>query len=107
MFTTSATRHVGDGAGRRLGRGPVEARRVPRLPNHAVDAGRVGRAENRAHVVRVLDAVEHDNQRRRRGPGHEVVDAVRRRLAHLGHDALVHAAARRAIERRTVHDLDA
>ena len=53
--------HVRDGAGRRLRRRAVERRRVPRLPDDAVGAGRVDRPQNRADVVRILDAVEHDD----------------------------------------------
>ena len=53
-------------AGRRLRRRAVERRGVPRLPDDAIGAGRIDRPEDRADIVRILDAVEHDDQRRRR-----------------------------------------
>ena len=66
-----------DGARRRLGDGAVERRGVPRLPDDAVRAGGIDGAQNRADVVRILDAVEHDDQRRlRRRGGDELLDAV-------------------------------
>ncbi len=36
-------------------------------------ASRIHRAQDRPDVVRILDAVEHDDQRRRRGATHQVV----------------------------------
>ena len=64
MFTTSAIGHVVDRAGRRLRRGPVERRRAARLADHAGRAARIDRAKNRADVLRILDFVEDDDQRR-------------------------------------------
>ena len=78
MFTTVGDPHVRDRAGRRLRRRAVERRRVTRLPDDAVRAGRVDRPQNRADVVRILDAVEHDDQRRR---GRGRVDELARRCS--------------------------
>ena len=54
----------------------VDRRGAPRLPNHAVDARRVGDAQDRAEVVRVLDAVEHDDERRAVRRPHQIGDVV-------------------------------
>ena len=60
--------HVVDRAGRRLGRRAVERRGMPRLPHHAIGARRIHRSENRADVLRILDAVEHHEQARALAP---------------------------------------
>ena len=59
MFTTSAILTWATLQPRPSPR-PIQARRMPRLPHHPVDAGRVGRPQDGADVVRVLDAVEHE-----------------------------------------------
>ena len=88
-------RHMMHRAGRRLGRRAVERRRAPRLPHHARRAGRIDRPQDRADVLRILDAVEHDDQRRiaarRRARSASVASGS---AAHVGDDALVHAVAR-------------
>ena len=66
MFTSVAIAHVRHRPGRRLRGNTVERRGMTRLPHDAVRAGRVDRPQDRAHVVRIFDAVEHDDQRRRR-----------------------------------------
>jgi hypothetical protein len=77
---------------------------VSRLPDHAVHAGRIGRPENRADVMRILDAIEHHDERRpRRCRRDDLLDAVLLRRLELGDDSLVHAATRRPIERLCVH----
>ena len=69
---------------------------MPRLPDDAIAAGGIDRAQDRSDVVRILDAVEHDDERRPRRADHQILDAeVRRGILHVGDDALVHAAARR------------
>ena len=55
-------------------------------------------SQDRADVVRVLDAVEHDEQRRTVGVLHEVADAVVPRGAHFGDHALMHAVATAPVE---------
>ena len=89
-----------DRARRRLRRRAAERRRMPRLPHHAVRPRRVGRPQNRAEVVRILDPIEHDDQRRAFRLHDEIFDAEAGGVAHLGRNALVHAAARRALELR-------
>ena len=66
MFTSVAIAHVRHRAGRRLRRNAVERRGVPRLPHDTVRARRIDRPQDRPDVVRILDAVEHDDERRRR-----------------------------------------
>ena len=76
MFTTCAILTCAHRAGRRLGRGAAERRRPPALHHDAVDAGGVGRPQDRAEVVRILDAVEHDDQRGPPRAAHQILDAV-------------------------------
>ena len=66
MFTSVAIRTCATAPGRRLGGDAVERRGVARLPHDAVRAGGIDGPQDRADVVRILDAVEHDDQRRRR-----------------------------------------
>ena len=68
------------------------------LAHDAVGARGVDASQDRADVVRILDAVEHDDERRPGRPGHEIGDADRCGFRQVRGDALVHAAARRAIE---------
>ena len=87
--------HVRHRAGRRLRRRAVERRRVPRLPHDAVGAGRIDGPQDRADVVRILDAVEHDDQRRAGRRLDQIRDVVRVARPRTSRDhALVHAAAR-------------
>ena len=70
---------------------------MPRLPHDAVGAGRVDRPQNRADVVRILDAVEHDDERRARRAGDQILDARRARaLRDVGDDALMRRRRRAA-----------
>ena len=67
MLTTVAIAHVRDARRRTpCAATPSSARGMARLPHDAVRAGRVDGPQDRADVVRILDAVEHDEQRRRR-----------------------------------------
>jgi hypothetical protein len=57
--------------------------------------------------VRILDAVEDDDQRRvRRRTFHQVAQAVVEWIVDIGDDALVHASASRAIDRGGINALD-
>ena len=104
MFTTSAILTCDDRAGRRLGRRAAERRRVPRLADDAVGAGRIDRPQDRADVVRILDAVEHDDAAARPRAGSTRSSTLNVSVvAHVGDDALMHAAARRAIEIAGAH----
>ncbi len=107
MLTTVAIRTLRDRARRRLRRGAVERRGVALLTHDAVRAGRVDRPQDRADVLRILDAVEHDEERRAgRRRRDEIADRVVARRVDVGDHALMHAAARRALERRDVDPLD-
>ena len=76
MLTTVAIAHVRERPGRRLADHAVERRGVPRLPDDAVRTRPHRRPQDRADVVRILDAVEDDEERRgRRRRG----DQLRRR----------------------------
>ena len=62
MFTTSATRtHATAPADAFAARG-IERGGPARLTDHAVAARGIERAQNRPDVVRILDAVEHDDE---------------------------------------------
>src|SRR4029077_161307 len=98
--------HVRHGACRGLRGGPVERSRVPRLPDEPVGARGVDRTQDRTHVMRVLDAVEDDDEWRTRRAGDEVADIDRAGFPQLRDDTLVtmpRAAADGAIEIRGGH----
>ena len=73
---------------------------APRAPPSAASAprrrraGRIGGSKDRAEVVRILDAVEHDDQRRTSGAAHQFVEAVIGGVVDVSDDSLMHAAAR-------------
>ena len=94
MLTTSAILHVRHRAGRRLRRSADQRRRPSRLHDDAIDAGRIGRPKNRAEVVRILDAVEHHDQRRPDAPRTRSSTLYSRGVVDVGDDALMDAAAR-------------
>ena len=72
---------------------------MPRLPHDAVGARRIDRPQNRADIVRILDPVEHDDERRAlRARSTRSATSMRVGSAQLGDHALVHAAARSTIE---------
>ena len=75
---------------------------------HRRDAGERRVADHRAEVVRVLDAVEHDEERPASAgePGEHLVEVARRPRAGLGDDPLVDAAAGQAVERARVDPAD-
>ena len=100
MFTTSAIFTCDTAPADAFAAAPSERRRMPRLPHDAVGAGRIDRPQDRADIVRILDAVEHDDERRSAAARIEqILDARALRVAaHVGDDALMHAAARGAIE---------
>ena len=76
MLTTSAIFTCDTAPADAFAAAPSSARRVPRLPDDAVGAGGVDRPQDRADVVRILDAVEHDDQRRARSRAvDEILDA--------------------------------
>ena len=71
---------MGQRAGRGLGRHPRPRRRAPVLHHHAVGTGGIDGPKDGPQVVGILDAVQHDDQRRRRRRPHQVGDALGRRL---------------------------
>jgi hypothetical protein len=91
-------RHVVDGAGRGLGRRSFERRRAAGLPDHAAPAARIHRAKNGADVLRILDFVEHHDQRRPLVRRREVFERRFGSPFDLGHDPLMRAAFRCPIE---------
>ena len=75
------------GAGRRLDRGRRERRLALRRKDDAVDAGRLGAAEQRAHVLRILERVEDEHERGLAALDRAGEDVVHRREpARLDHD---------------------
>jgi hypothetical protein len=89
MFTTSAIFTWDTAPADAFRRCAVEPRGMTRLADHPVRAGRIDRPEDRAEVLRVLDPVEHHDQRRSLCRDHQVLDAEGRGLLHLGDHALV------------------
>ncbi len=95
MFTTVAIRTCASAPADAFADDAVERGGMARLADHAVHAGRIRRPEDGADVVRILDAVEHDEQRRRRtGRGDQILDRVVARRRDLRDDVLMHSAAR-------------
>ncbi len=76
-----------------------QAGRTPLGQQHAVGAGRLARAQDRAQVARVLDPVERHQQRRVAQAAEQVLDLEQRLLRDDGDDALVRHAARQPVER--------
>ena len=99
MFTTSAILTCATAPADAFAAAPPSGAAWRDCRIDAVGAGGVDRPQDRADVVRILDAVEDDDQRR---PVRAAQSDLRRRASaassHLGHDALMHAAAGRAIE---------
>ena len=106
MFTTSAIFTCDTAPADAFAAAPSSARRVPRLPHDAVAARRIDRPQDRADVVRILDAVEHDDQRRRLRADHQILDAVARRVRDVGDHALVPLPPRQPIELVAADPLD-
>ena len=80
------------GAGRGLDGGRADGRRATRREEHAVHAARLGAAQQRAHVLRVLERVEHQHERcfaALAGAGHHVVEGRPPARLHDERDALV------------------
>ena len=97
-------RDLGDGhvlarSGRNFCDGARHAGRAALGNHHAVRAGRVGRAQDRAQIVRIFHAIEHDDQRifRALGGDHifEIVVLFGRRD---GDHALMRRVARQFVE---------
>jgi hypothetical protein len=76
------------------------------LPHHAGDASGISRPQDCAHVLRVFDAVEHNQQHRARRVLDEFVDGVRGHRLQVGRHALVHAAARHLLQHPPIHRFD-
>src|SRR3989338_5669863 len=88
MFTTSA---IGT-----WGIAPADAFAPPPSSppaGHAIRPGRFHRPQNRPDVVRIFNAVEHDNERHALRAYHEIFHAQGRRVFHVGDEALAAAAA--------------
>ena len=74
-----AEQQVLDGAGRRLDGGRRERRLAARREQDAVHAGRLGAAQERADVLRILERVEDEDERRLAALGRAGQDVVERR----------------------------
>src|SRR5579863_4155298 len=84
--------HVTHGASRRFHRGAIERRRVAGLPYDARPAHRINRSDNRTDILGILDAIEHDDERRTGGLANQLLDRVGRKGLHLRRHALMDAA---------------
>jgi hypothetical protein len=89
---------VGQRTGGGLGGCAVERRGPPLLHYDAMRARGIDRAQDRANVVRILDPVEHDDERGALGVSYQFLDTPRRDVLDLRHDTLVHAATRVPIQ---------
>src|SRR5205085_8604837 len=98
-------------SGLRLRGDPVARGGSAALDYHAIHARGIRSPENRPEVVRILDAIEHDDQWRARCAAEDLVDVVLGAQLDLGDDALVDAAlstaTRFAIEHVGGHARDA
>ena len=83
-----------------------ERRRVVARHDDAVGAARLGAARDGADVLRILDAVEHDEQRRRSHLVEQVVQRERRARVEIPGDALVVLGVRDVVEALPRHLLD-
>ena len=80
---------------------------MTRLSHDTVATGRIDGAKNRADVVRILDAVEHDEQRcGGSGRFDNVAQRVVARIVDLGDDPLMHTATRQALDHLRAGALD-
>ena len=77
-----------EGSRRRL-RHRTECGGPPLLPHDAVDAGGLADAEDSAHILRILDTVQHQYQRGMRRLGDQLVKGEQSRRLHIGRNALV------------------
>jgi hypothetical protein len=98
MLTTSAILTCETGSGRGFGCRAVERRRAARLPDYAVCPSRVSRPQNRADIVRILDAVEHDDQRYIAGAANQIAHIVAIDRHDFRGDPLMNAASVQSIE---------
>jgi hypothetical protein len=90
--------HVLEGASRGPRHGLREPRTVAVGEQHAVGAGRLGRAEYRPEVARVLDAVQDHDQARVVGLAQEVLDGHDRLRRHNGDHALMRQPSGHAVQ---------
>src|SRR5581483_1432370 len=75
----------------------------------AVDADRLGRADQRSEVLLILELIEEQEQRRlvpALGDDEDVVEVGVLVVEHLGRDVLVPVGVGDAVERAAVEDLD-
>jgi hypothetical protein len=71
---------------------------MARLTDDAVRARGVDGPDDRADVVRIFNAVEHDDERRPFRTGNEILDVQPVHAAQIGDHALMGAPAGKAIE---------
>ena len=86
--------HVRESTSRRLRGRTTQRRRSPRLKHHAINTGRIGCSQDRADIVRILDAIEHDDERSPVRAAHQLRDAVLGAFLDVGNDSLMNTAAR-------------
>ena len=97
-----------DGARRRLDRGRADGRRTARREEHPMHAARLGGAQHRAHVLGILERVEHEHEGRLAalaGAREDVVDGRPASRLHDQRDPLVAVEAGERRE-RAAFDLD-
>jgi hypothetical protein len=103
-FVTVIDGHGVGRATRRLGNGRIHADRAILRHHDRMRAEHVGAAQARAEVVRIGDAVEHEQQRRLGKRGEHVVDRRRHRgRVDQRHHALVLRRARELLEPCRIH----
>jgi hypothetical protein len=74
-----------------------------------IDAGRIGRAQARAEISRILDLIEHEESKRAAPRHDEVLEILHRELlasADLENHTLMAAALREPVELGALHVID-
>ena len=97
--------HPGHGAGGRLRGGRGERRGTALLTNQPPRTHRIDRPQDRTHVVRILDSIEYDDERRLLAGRCEIRERCGVAIVELSDDTLVDPAARLAVEDGDVHAL--
>jgi hypothetical protein len=80
-------------SGRRFGSSTTKRRGSATLHDHAVGSGSINGPQDRPEVVRVLDSVEYNEQRRPLRTANQLLDIVPGHVVNDGDDALMYTAA--------------
>jgi hypothetical protein len=79
---------------------------MPGLPDDAGGAGGIHRPQDRAHVLGILDAVEHHNQGRPLGLANQFLHGIGRQWLKFSGNSLMNTASGEFVERPAIQGLD-